>query len=122
MSVVVDPPPYLLTSSSGLIDLKKSGDSLVMTTPSLYSATVQRELNTVLDSEKMKVLIDEEIRNLAEKTLKARSAFERIRILLSVFDSMVFWNTKNNPIEALRPGWDTLQTVSTNTCSSIIAH
>jgi len=117
MSVEVAPPPYLSTSSSGPIDLKKLADDHVKTISTLDPATVQHELNTTLDSEKTKELIDTQIRSLAEKTLKTRAAFEKIGILLGLFDSMGFRDAQNNAIEALRPGWEILRKVSAIPCS-----
>jgi len=77
----------------------------------LDPAAVDRALNTVLDSEMTKELIDKQIRGLAENTLKTRSAFEEISRLLGCFDSMRVRDAQNRTVETLRPGWETLRTV-----------
>jgi len=122
MSPGVVPPPYVSTASPGDVDLKKLADDHVKTISDMDPATIQRELNTTLDSEKTKKLIDTQIRRLAEKTLNIRAAFEKIGILLGSFDSMGFRDVQNNAIEALRPGWEILRNVSTNPCVYGMVH
>jgi len=122
MSTEVAPPPYFSTSSPGLIDLKKLADDHVKLISTLDQATFQRELNAALDSERMKELIDNQIRSLAENTLKTRAAFEKIGILLGSFDSLGFRDAENNIIGALRPGWELLRKVSAILCTSSMAH
>jgi len=122
MSPGVVPPPYVSPPSPGDVDLKKLADDHVKMISYMDPATIQRELNTTLDSEKTKKLIDTQIRRLAEKTLNTRAAFEKIGILLGSFDSMGFRDVQNNAIGALRPGWEILRNVSTNPCVSGMVH
>ena len=84
MSPGVVPPPYVSPPSPGDVDLKKLADDHVKMISYMDPATIQRELNTTLDSEKTKKLIDTQIRRLAEKTLNTRAAFEKIGILLGI--------------------------------------
>lgn len=121
MSSDVVPTLHLTSASSPLIDMEELTDDDLKAITTLDPITVQRELNTTLDSEETKELIETEIRSLTQKTLRTRAAFEKIGSLLGLFDSMRFQDTKNTT-EALRPGWESLLEVSTIIFSSITAH
>jgi len=112
----------MLPWSSDLVDQRNLADDDAKEIPTLDPVTVQREINTTLDSETTKRLIDTQIRSLAEKTLTIRSAFENISRLLGNFDSMGLRDAQNNPVETLRPDWEILRIVSTVTSVSIVVY
>ena len=71
----------------------------------------ERAFNTVLDTEKNKILIREHIVKLARRTLACRAAFENVGKLLASFDNQNFSTTDGRAIPELRPGWDELRKV-----------
>ena len=118
MSREASTPP----SSSDLIDQRNLDNDDAKEILTLDPVTVQRELNTTLDSETTRHLMVTQIRSLAEKTLKTRAAFENISRLLGNFDSMGLRDAQNNAVETLRPDWEILRTVSTVTSVSIVVY
>jgi len=85
-------------------------------------ATIHRERNTTLDSETMEALIYTQIRILGKKTVRARADFEKMSLILGIFDSMGFRDGLNNTIGALRPDWEVLRKVSSNPRIEVLAH
>ena len=72
---------------------------------------VTRNLNTILDSPENQNLIEENIKQLAKKTLATRAAFEEISILLHSFDREKLKTNNGTEIGPLGPRWDDLHKV-----------